>query len=442
MSAIDQNSASEPDPDVQELAEIESGFQQAEASTSPHLRQLIQTGKVRGYVTPQEVLEAHQAMGEEPWPQDAIYADLFDAGINIAKDAPATEEEDERAAAEDPMRIYLREIRRVPLLAAGQEAEMGRRIAHAGLSCKALLGEETRGYLLEDAAKPACNQMPIAERDGLEAIVRQGEQCMRRLSVEHALSKEELRSIVREGEEARRRLTEANLRLVVSVARRYVGLGLSLLDLIQEGNVGLLQAVEKYDASKGCRFSTYAVWWIRHAIMRSLAEQSRTIRIPGHIVHVLQRLSRASRQLLQQLGREPQPHELAGEVGLSEELVTAIMNSSKEPLSLEIPTGPEEDDPLRDSIRDDKSTAPELAASRQLLREQLHLVLAALTRTEREVLAMRFGLKDGRYHTLEETGRILGMTRERIRQTEGKALRKLRHPTLCNRLRDYMQELR
>ncbi len=439
MCALEQDSASELEPTAQELAAMEQTLGEPDLLYSPHLRYLVDTGKTRGYVTAQEVLETQQAIGEDPSQRDAIYADLFDAGIEILDEMPpAAEEEVEPRPAEDPLQLYLREVRKVPLLTAAQETELARRVARAGLACKALLGEETRQYLEDDCRREVPHRMAAPEREALEAVVRLGEQSMRLLGSDSAMSREELREIVRQGEEGRRQFTEANLRLVIRTARRYVGLGLSLMDLVQEGNVGLLRAVEKYDASRGCRFSTYATWWIRHAILRALTDQSRTIHIPGHVVQVLRRMSRASRHLLQRLGREPEPSELAAEVGISEELALAVISSSKQPLSLDLPSGEDQAQVLADTLPDSGSVGAEAAASGSLLREQLHLALSALTSTERNVVAMRFGLVDGRYHTLEEAGRVLGMSRERVRQTEGKALRKLRHPTLCSRLREYI----
>jgi RNA polymerase primary sigma factor len=439
MRAFDSDSMADQEPTTRELADVERIIQETDSSISALVQQLIETGKARGCVTTAEILEIQRESDDPSGQLDQIYTELFEAGIDVVDEAAVAVEKEIKPAEEDAMRLYLQEIRRVPLLSAAQEVEMSHQIANASLACKILLGEEMRQSLSEDASKPPDAGMPSFEREAREAIVRQGEACRSHLHVNHTLSIDELKAMVRRGEEARRRLAVANLRLVVHVARRYVGWGMPLLDLIQEGNVGLLRAVEKFDSTKGCKLSTYATWWIRHAMMRALADQSRTIRIPGHIVQVLHRLSRASRKLLQQLGREPSPQELAAEVGLPEELVLAVLRASKEPLSLEMPFGREDDGLLRDAIVDRKSPEPEFEASRGLLREQVHLALAALTKREREILTMRFGLHDGRYHTLEEVGRALGIPRERVRQTEGKALRKLRHPTLCTKLRDFIE---
>jgi len=352
------------------------------------VKELIEKGKKRGILTYSEIMDTLQGVELTPEQIDDIYEKLASMGIEVVPEVPDLEpmddaviepsaEEDvdlsipEGIAIDDPVRMYLKEIGRIPLLTPEEEIELAKRI-------------------------------------------EQGD------------------------EEAKRRLAEANLRLVVSIAKRYVGRGMLFLDLIQEGNLGLIKAVEKFDYRKGYKFSTYATWWIRQAITRAIADQARTIRIPVHMVETINKLIRVSRQLLQELGREPTPEEIAKEMGISEEKVREIMKIAQEPVSLETPIGEEEDSHLGDFIEDQDARAPAEEASYTLLREQLEEVLKTLTDREQKVLRLRFGLDDGRARTLEEVGQKFGVTRERIRQIEAKTLRKLRHPSRSKKLKDYL----
>ncbi len=310
---------------------------------------------------------------------------------------------------EDPVRMYLKEIGKVPLLTAEEEIELAKKMEEGN----------------------AASEQAELLREGLEDLTGK-----ERAAVEGQL--QELDAAVEEGSEAKKRLAEANLRLVVSIAKRYVGRGMLFLDLIQEGNLGLIKAVEKFDYRKGYKFSTYATWWIRQAITRAIADQARTIRIPVHMVETINKLIRISRQLLQELGREPTPEEIAKEMNMPVERVREILKISQEPVSLETPIGEEEDSHLGDFIQDDNVPIPSDAAAFTLLGEQLNEVLGTLTEREQKVLRLRFGLDDGRARTLEEVGKEFNVTRERIRQIEAKALRKLRHPSRSRKLKDYL----
>ncbi|OWA36683.1 RNA polymerase sigma factor RpoD [Saccharibacillus sp. O16] len=355
--------------------------------------QLIELGKKRSQLSYKEIADKLSPFDQDPEQIDEFYEQLGDLGIEVGDESdeeeerarPRSEREDgEESEFEDdlalppgikindPVRMYLKEIGRVPLLSADDEVELAKRI-------------------------------------------KEGD------------------------EEAKRRLAEANLRLVVSIAKRYVGRGMLFLDLIQEGNMGLIKAVEKFDYKKGFKFSTYATWWIRQAITRAIADQARTIRIPVHMVETINKLIRVSRQLLQEYGREPSPEEIAAEMELSVEKVREIMKIAQEPVSLETPIGEEDDSHLGDFIEDQEALAPADAAAYELLKEQLEDVLDTLTDREENVLRLRFGLDDGRTRTLEEVGKVFGVTRERIRQIEAKALRKLRHPSRSKRLKDFLE---
>ena len=304
----------------------------------------------------------------------------------------------------DPVRMYLKEIGKVSLLTAAEEIDLAMKI---------------------EAGVAATEELEKAEEEGIELERRE----RRRLT-----------RVEQVGLDAKQQLIEANLRLVVSIAKRYVGRGMLFLDLIQEGNLGLIRAVEKFDYTKGFKFSTYATWWIRQAITRAIADQARTIRIPVHMVETINKLVRIQRQLLQTLGREPTPEEIAEEMGLTPERVREIQKISQEPVSLETPIGEEEDSQLGDFIEDDAAVVPPDAASFSMLQEQLAKTLEGLAERERKVISLRFGLEDGHPRTLEEVGREFGVTRERIRQIESKTLAKLRHPSRSQKLKDYLED--
>ena len=317
----------------------------------------------------------------------------------------------EGVSVEDPVRMYLKEIGKVPLLSADEEIELAQKM---------------------EAGSGAVEKIPLLK----ERLAETGDE----------QEKEEIQAEIKalqldvdRGSDAKKRLAEANLRLVVSIAKRFVGRGMLFLDLIQEGNLGLIKAVAKFDYRKGYKFSTYATWWIRQAITRAIADQARTIRIPVHMVETINKLIRVSRQLLQELGREPTPEEIAEEMKMPVERVREILKISQEPVSLETPIGEEEDSHLGDFIKDDNVPVPADAAAFTLLKEQLEEVLGTLTEREQKVLTLRFGLEDGRARTLEEVGKEFNVTRERIRQIEAKALRKLRHPSRSRKLKDYLE---
>jgi RNA polymerase primary sigma factor len=361
-------------------------------------KKLLARGKVAGSLTYEEINSAFDVLEEiTPEQLDEFFEEITSAGIELVdeqKDEKPEAEREEEAeqtipdglSLDDPVRMYLKEIGRVPLLSMEQEKSLAMRIEAGELE---------------------------GRRNGADS------------------------KTVDVGEEAKRQLTEANLRLVVSIAKKYVGRGMLFLDLIQEGNLGLIRAVEKFDYRKGYKFSTYATWWIRQAITRALADQARTIRIPVHMVETINRLIKVSRQLLQELGREPTVEEIAESMGLTPEKVREVMKISQEPISLETPIGEEEDSHLGDFIEDQEAVAPAEAASVMLLKEKMQDVLQNLTERERKVLVLRFGLEDGHQRTLEEVGQEFGVTRERIRQIEAKALRKLRHPSRGKALKDY-----
>ena len=311
---------------------------------------------------------------------------------------------------EDPVRMYLKEIGKVPLLSAEEEIDLAQKMEEGAVAKEKIA-------ILKKRKEEAAEEEQAELDEEIKALTKTQDA----------------------GDEAKKRLAEANLRLVVSIAKRYVGRGMLFLDLIQEGNLGLIKAVEKFDYRKGYKFSTYATWWIRQAITRAIADQARTIRIPVHMVETINKLIRVSRQLLQELGREPTPEEIAEEMNMPVERVREILKISQEPVSLETPIGEEEDSHLGDFIQDDNVPVPADAAAFTLLKEQLEEVLGTLTEREQKVLTLRFGLEDGRARTLEEVGKEFDVTRERIRQIEAKALRKLRHPSRSRKLKDYLE---
>ena len=390
------------------------------------LGDLIERGKKKGKLSSAELMEALEDMVLETEQMDKIYDILEGLGIetvgeeallDLPDDAEPPMEVIEEISEEeivdpstmvdsfgtdDPVRMYLKEIGKVNLLTSEEEINLAQ-IMGAGNEAK----------------------------EQLEELEKMGEEIPEEV-------RRELEKAIKKGERAKQRLAEANLRLVVSIAKRYVGRGMQFLDLIQEGNLGLIKAVEKFDFTKGFKFSTYATWWIRQAITRAIADQARTIRIPVHMVETINKVIRVSRQLLQELGHDPSPEEIAEEMNMPVDRVREILKIAQEPVSLETPIGEEEDSHLGDFIPDEDASEPAEAASFTLLKEQLVDVLGTLTPREEKVLKLRFGIEDGRTRTLEEVGKEFNVTRERIRQIEAKALRKLRHPSRSKKLKDFL----
>lgn len=390
------------------------------------LKDLFVKGKKKGKLDSSELSEVLDEMDLDSDQMDHIYDSLEQVGIEVGSEEflvdlpddsePPMEEiagiEEEELVdpntlvdsfnIDDPVRMYLKEIGKVPLLTADEEVDLATAM--------------TAGHNAQDrleAAKEAGEEIPAEEMARLQEDIKAGEA-------------------------AKKALAEANLRLVVSIAKRYVGRGMLFLDLIQEGNLGLIKAVEKFDYTKGYKFSTYATWWIRQAITRAIADQARTIRIPVHMVETINKVIRVSRQLLQELGHDPSPEEISDEMGMPVDKVREILKIAQEPVSLETPIGEEEDSHLGDFIPDEGASEPSEAASFTLLKEQLVEVLSTLTPREEKVLKLRFGIEDGRTRTLEEVGKEFNVTRERIRQIEAKALRKLRHPSRSKKLKDFL----
>jgi RNA polymerase primary sigma factor len=391
------------------------------------VEQIIRGAKAEGQITAADLAEKLATLDLNTDDTDAVYQRLVELGVEVVEDEAIREESQAEAGAEeesssdadeerararkeveqalkaptnDPVRMYLKEIGRVALLTAQEEVDLAKRIESGLIASDKLQNHGT------ELSEEGWRDLRWTENDGARA---------------------------------KRHLVEANLRLVVSIAKRYVGRGMAFLDLIQEGNLGLIRAVEKFDYAKGFKFSTYATWWIRQAITRAIADQARTIRIPVHMVETINKLSRIQRQLLQDLGREPTAEEIALQMELSSEKVREIQKISQEPVSLETPIGEEEDSHLGDFIEDSEAVVPLERASFRLLQEQLESVLHTLSDREKDVIEMRFGLKDGQPRTLEEVGKKFGVTRERIRQIESKTLSKLRHPSRSQKLRDYLE---
>ena len=347
-----------------------------EQKLSEIIATLVSGYKMRGSISTNALCDALEKFDMTPAQMDVVYKSLADEGIQIVDEVERDKELFEQALSDigldDPVKMYLKDIGRVPLLTADEEVELAHRMQEGDV-------------------------------------------------------------------EAKKRLSEANLRLVVSIAKRFVGRGMLFLDLIQEGNLGLMKAVEKFDPQRGFKFSTYATWWIRQAITRAIADQARTIRIPVHMVETINKLTRVQRILLQELGREPTPAEIAEKMGVSEERVCEIQKIAQDPVSLETPIGEEEDSHLGDFIEDEKVATPNERVAAAMLKEQLFLVLDTLTPREEKVLRLRYGIDDGKPRTLEEVGREFNVTRERIRQIEAKALRKLRHPSRSKKLKDFLE---
>lgn len=407
------------------------------------IRELIETGKRNGKLTTKEINDAIEESGFDVEQIDKLYETMEGHGIEIVEE-PDPEAETftlteesvdlfesalsaEGVAIDDPVKVYLKEIGRVPLLSSDEEIQLALDILAGGEA------QEKRTAQFPEICRIEADQsLSVVERK------EQMEQARAALTREQLAELGRLDTTARRGERAKQRLSEANLRLVVSIAKRYVGRGMQFLDLIQEGNLGLIKAVEKFDHTKGFKFSTYATWWIRQAITRAIADQARTIRIPVHMVETINKVKKVSSQLLHQNGHEPTADEISDALEMPVEKVREIMRVAQEPVSLETPIGEEEDSHLGDFIPDEDAPVPAEAASHTLLKEQLSSVLSTLTPREEKVLRLRFGLEDGRPRTLEEVGKEFNVTRERIRQIEAKALRKLRHPSRSKKLRDFL----
>ena len=407
------------------------------------IRELIETGKRNGKLTTKEINDAIEETGFDVEQIDKLYETLEGHNVEIVVEPDAKKEnftltEDsvdmfenalsaEGVAIDDPVKVYLKEIGRVPLLSGDEEIRLALDILDGNKAIEEKKEKFAKICEIEDDKELSSDEKRIWLTQTKDA-----------LPTEQRIELRNLETAIRKGERAKQRLSEANLRLVVSIAKRYVGRGMQFLDLIQEGNLGLIKAVEKFDHTKGFKFSTYATWWIRQAITRAIADQARTIRIPVHMVETINKVKKVSSQLLHQNGHEPTADEISEALDMPVEKVREIMRVAQEPVSLETPIGEEEDSHLGDFIPDEDAPVPAEAASHTLLKEQLSAVLGSLTPSEEKVLRLRFGLEDGRPRTLEEVGHEFEVTRERIRQIEAKALRKLRHPSRSKKLRDFL----
>ena len=395
------------------------------------VKELVARGKEKGWLTADEIADSLGGLSLTAEQVDSVYTLIVEEGVEVLEQEPGAvddqveefrrETELLKAPTNDPVRMYLKEIGKVALLTAEQEVDLAMRI-EAGLWAEEMLSDLSKFDLSR-----------------IEMLARRSNLDLGDEPLTDDKAREICRRIERDGVLAKRKLVEANLLLVVSIAKRYVGRGMLFLDLIQEGNLGLIRAVEKFDYDKGFKFSTYATWWIRQAITRAIADQARTIRIPVHMVETINKLLRIQRQLMQDLNREPLAEEIAEQMELSADKVREIMKVSQEPVSLETPIGEEEDTHLGDFIEDSDAVVPLDAASFILLQEQLESVLHTLSQREKKVIQLRFGLHDGTPRTLEEVGKEFGVTRERIRQIESKTLSKLRHPSRSQKLRDYLE---
>jgi len=395
------------------------------------VKELVSRGKEKGWLTADEIADALGNLALTAEQVDGVYSLIAEEGVEVMDHEPGVPDDTAddfrrdsellKAPTNDPVRMYLKEIGKVSLLTADQEVDLATRI-EAGLWAEEMLCDIDKFDMIR-----------------VETLARRSSLDVGSSPLNQDKAREICRRIERDGVLAKRKLVEANLRLVVSIAKRYVGRGMLFLDLIQEGNLGLIRAVEKFDYAKGFKFSTYATWWIRQAITRAIADQARTIRIPVHMVETINKLLRIQRQLMQDLNREPLAEEIAEQMELSADKVREIMKVSQEPVSLETPIGEEEDTHLGDFIEDSDAVVPLDAASFILLQEQLESVLHTLSIREKKVIQLRFGLHDGTPRTLEEVGKEFGVTRERIRQIESKTLSKLRHPSRSQKLRDYLE---